>query len=62
MEEAKTIQRRVRVNLSQTAKGLIQIDCTAESENPEEIERLLSDAVEDARKVIKAKGLTEVSA
>lgn len=62
MEEAKTIQRRVRVNLSQTAKGLIQIDCTAESENPEEIEQLLSDAVENARKVIKSKGLTEVSA
>lgn len=62
MEEAKTIQRRVRVNLSQTSKGLIQIDCTAESENPQEIKQLLSDAVDTAREVIKEKGLTEVSA
>ena len=62
MEEAKTIQRRVRVNLSQTSKGLIQIDCTAESETPQEIKQLLSDAVDTAREVIKEKGLTEVSA
>ena len=54
--------KRVRINLSETAKGLIQWDITAEFENVEETKAALSAAIDAAREVIKAKGLTEVSA
>ena len=54
--------KRVRINLSETAKGLIQWDITAEFENVEETQAALSAAIDAAREVIKAKGLTEVSA
>lgn len=62
MEEVSTSQKRVRINLSQTAKGLIQWDITAEFESVEETKAALSAAIDAAREVIKAKGLTEVSA
>ena len=52
--------KRVRINLSQTAKGLVQFDVTAEFENPEECGAALSAAIDQARKVIAAKGLKEV--
>jgi hypothetical protein len=51
--------KRVRINLSQTAKGLIQFDITAESETTEETGTLLSDAIDKARGIIAAKGLKE---
>ncbi|MCL2128569.1 MAG: hypothetical protein FWH38_09970 [Treponema sp.] len=51
--------KRVRINLSQTAKGLVQIDCTAEFETPEECGAALSAAVDQARGVIAAKGMKE---
>lgn len=54
--------KRVRINLSETAKGLIQWDITVEFESVEETKAALSAAVDAAREVIKAKGLTEVSA
>lgn len=54
--------KRVRINLSETAKGLIQWDITAEFESVEETKAALSAAIDAAREVIKAKGLTEVSA
>lgn len=54
--------KRVRINLSETAKGLIQWDITAEFESTEETKAALSAAIDAAREVIKAKGLTEVSA
>ena len=62
MAEANTTNKRVRINLSQNSKGLIQFDITAEFESVEETKGALSAAVDAAREVIKAKGLTEVSA
>ena len=62
MEEVSTSQKRVRINLSQTEKGLVQLDITAESESVEESKKILSEAIDSARAVIKEKGMTEVSA
>ena len=62
MAEANTTNKRVRINLSQYSKGLIQFDITAEFESVEETKVALSAAVDATREVIKAKGLTEVSA
>ena len=53
--------KRVRINLSETAKGLIQWDITAEFETVEETKQALSAAIDAAREIIKEKGLTEVS-
>ncbi|MBQ9623180.1 MAG: hypothetical protein IJR39_07585 [Treponema sp.] len=50
------------VSTSQTAKGLVQFDITAESESVEESKKILSEAIDSARAVIKEKGMTEVSA
>lgn len=58
----ETTNKRVRINLSETAKGLVQWDITAEFESVEETKAALSAAIDAAREVIKAKGLTEVSA
>ena len=62
MDEVNTSTKRVRINLSQTVKGLVQFDITAESESVEESKKMLAEAVDAARAVIKEKGLTEVSA
>lgn len=62
MEEVSISQKRVRINLSQTSKGLVQLDITAESESVEESKKILSSAIDSARAVIKEKGMTEVSA
>ena len=62
MPEEKATNKRVRINLSETAKGLIQWDITAEFESVEESKAALSAAIDAAREVIKEKGLTEVSA
>ncbi len=51
MDEVNTSTKRVRINLSQTSKGLVQFDITAESES-----------VEESKKMLKEKGLKEVSA
>ncbi len=53
--------KRVRINLSETAKGLIQWDITAEFETVEETKKALSEAIDAAREIIKEKDLTEVS-
>ena len=53
----ETTNKRVRINLSETAKGLVQWDITAEFETVEE-----TDAIDAAREVIKEKGLQEVHA
>ena len=53
--------KRVRINLSENSKGLIQWDITAEFETVEETKKALADAIDAAREVIKEKGLTEVS-
>ena len=57
----ETTNKRVRINLSETAKGLIQWDITAEFETVEETKKALTEAIDAAREVIKEKGLTEVS-
>ena len=57
----ETTNKRVRINLSETAKGLIQWDITAEFETVEETKKALSEAIDAAREVIREKGLTEVS-
>lgn len=57
----ETTNKRVRINLSETTKGLIQWDITAEFETVEETKKALSEAIDAAREVIKEKGLTEVS-
>jgi hypothetical protein len=62
MEEVSTSQKRVRINLSQTSKGLVQLDITTESESVEESKKILSEAIDSARAVIKEKGMMEVSA
>lgn len=53
--------KRVRINLSENSKGLVQWDITAEFESVEETKKALSEAIDAAREVIKEKGLTEVS-
>lgn len=57
----ETTNKRVRINLSENSKGLIQWDITAEFETVEETKKALSEAIDAAREVIKEKGLTEVS-
>jgi hypothetical protein len=59
MEMSKT-NRRVRMNLSQTAKGLWQMECTAEFETAAECEKELDAAIKSARNVMAANGLKEV--
>ena len=56
MEQTK----RVRINLSQTAKGLCQMDCTVEFENVADCEKELDAAIKAARRVMTANGLKEV--
>ena len=58
----ETTNKRVRINLSETAKGLVQWDITAEFETVEETRKALADAIDAAREVIKEKGLQEVHA
>ena len=58
----ETTNKRVRINLSETAKGLVQWDITAEFETVEESKKALADAIDAAREVIKEKGLQEVHA
>ena len=57
MEEQKI--KRVRINLSQSAKGLWQMDCTAEFETVAECEKELDAAIKAARRVIAANNLKE---
>lgn len=59
MEETN---KRTRMNVSLTAKGLAQWDVTAEYDTPEETAKQLSKAIDLCRQVIKSKGITEVGA
>jgi hypothetical protein len=58
MEEQKDT-RRVRLNFSQNAKGHVQIDCTVEFSTVEECGDAMRKIFDEARAVIKEKGLTE---
>jgi hypothetical protein len=48
--------RRFRVNLSETAKGLVQVDCTAEVEDPDQAVKIAADMLQKARSEAKAQG------
>lgn len=56
MAEEST-NRRCRMHFSQTAKGLWQIDVTAEYDTPEESAAQASKAIDEARRVATEKGL-----
>jgi hypothetical protein len=58
MEERKENQR-VRLNFSQNSKGHVQIDCTVEFETVEECGEAMRKIIDEARAVIKEKGMTE---
>jgi hypothetical protein len=58
MEEQKNNQR-IRLNFSQTAKGHIQIDCTVEFSTVEECGNAMRKIFDEARTIIKEKGLIE---
>jgi len=60
--EVKEELKRVRINISQTAKWLVQIDCTAEYADAVQCEMALDDAIKAARRVIEANGMKEVTA
>lgn len=51
-------QERVRMNLSQSAKGSFQIDVTVESGSVERSRELLEEAVKQCRKVVLDNGFT----
>lgn len=51
---------RVRMNLSETAKGLVQWDVTAEFDSVEQTAEELNKAIKAVKKVIVENGLTEV--
>jgi hypothetical protein len=59
MEEQKAT-KRVRINISQNAKGNFQIDITSEGETAAEREAELNEAFAVARRVIAKNGLKEV--
>lgn len=56
MEETN---KRVRMNISLTAKGLVQWDCTAEYDTPEKSAEELDKAIKLLRATIKANNLKE---
>ena len=58
MEEQNN--KRVRMNISLTAKGLAQWDCTAEFDTPENSAEELSKAIKLLKETIKENGLKEV--
>lgn len=59
MEQQQT-NTRVRMKLSETAKGLIQWEVTAEFDSVEQSAEELSKAIKAVKQVIKDNGLTEV--
>ena len=56
----KTAEGRVRMNLSQSAKGAWQIDCTAEFPTVAECKKQLDEAIKAAKLIIADNGLKEV--
>ena len=59
METVQSQVSRVRINLSQTAKGLVQFDVTAEYPTVAEAKENLSKAIDEVRALVKEKGLEE---
>jgi len=52
--------KRVRINLDETAKGLWQISATAEFETVAECEKELDAVIKAAKRVLSANNLKEV--
>ena len=59
METVQSSVSRVRINLSQTAKGLVSFDVTSEFPTVEEAKENLSRAIDEVRALVKEKGLEE---
>jgi len=59
MDAVQTVGNRVRLNLSTTAKGLVQWDITCDFPTLQESKDNLSRAVDQVRALIKEKGLVE---
>jgi len=59
---AQGVNSRVRLNLSTTAKGLVQWDITSEFPTLAESKDNLSFAVDQVKALIKEKGLEEAKA
>jgi len=59
--EATTPNTRVRMNVKQSAKGAMQLDCTAEAPTVQQAGELLEGALQEARARIEKAGyqLTE---
>lgn len=51
---------RTRIKLSQTAKGLIQYEISAEYDTPEKSTEMLGKTIDLVKALIKDKGLTAV--
>ena len=52
-----TSESRVRMNISQNAKGAVQFDITAEFPTVEESKKALSDAIDGVRAICAEKSL-----
>lgn len=50
---------RVRMNFTQTAKGLGQMDVTAEAPTVAEASGMMSEAIDSLRKIFDEKGIKE---
>ena len=59
-EQPNENNTRTRINLSQTAKGLVTFDITTEYDTPEKSIKMLGKAVDQVRALIAEKGLKSV--
>ena len=59
MEEQHESNTRTRINVSISAKGLAQWDCTCEYDTPEKSIEEMSKAIDQIRALLKEKGLLE---
>ena len=50
---------RVRMNFTQTAKGLGQMDVTAEAPTVKEASSMMSEAIDELRNIFTEKGIKE---
>lgn len=56
MDGKETTNERYRCNLSETAKGLVQVDCTAECGDAEDAVRIATTMLVDARSKLREQG------
>ena len=60
MNEVSESNTRTRINLSQTARGYVTFDITAEYDTPEKSVEMLGKAIDQVKALIKEKGLLSV--